>query len=319
MNKSAINFILYIILAFLWSASYIGIKLVVLDFPPAFSALLRIVVACLAIVLYCLLAKKKMSMPIAIASRFWISGLFSLGIPFLFLFWGECYVEPAIGGILNATTPLWVFCISLFMFREKNIFVFSKVFGLILGFMGVVFIFLPSLDFNQQNIMTLKGIVAINIMAVAYAIGALLYQSYSKRYQGQFSFYGSVIHQYLASIVFLLLISLHSETWPAVSVFEHSYKDILALLYLGISSTALAFIIYYHLIHSWGAVRASTVVYLVPLLAIVWDDLFLHKIPHENVLLGAATILCGVLFIQWHDLRKIFLKKKQANLEQAVP
>jgi drug/metabolite transporter (DMT)-like permease len=57
--------------------------------------------------------------------------------------------------------------------------------------------------------------------------------------------------------------------------------------------------IYFYLLKEWGAVRTTSVMYIVPMLAILWDLLFLHLIPSTNELMGILTILVGVALIQW--------------------
>ncbi len=166
--------------------------------------------------------------------------------------------------------------------------------GLLLGFLGVIFIFLPMLELGKGSVI---GTVSILAMAVSYAIGGLLNQHlvFGKM---KTSIETNLWQQHMASLVFLALISLCIEHWPPYTLFLN-INIIGAFLYLGVLATAVAWMLYFYLIKHWGAVRASSVMYIVPVLAILWDYLFLHLIPSWNQAIGAAAILSGVIMIQW--------------------
>ena len=113
----------------------------------------------------------------------------------------------------------------------------------------------------------------------------------------------------MASIAFLIITSLSLETWPAwSSVFAP--RVLLAFLYLGVVATAIAWVIYFYLIREWGAVRAASVMYIVPVLAILWDLFFLGLTPGPNEMMGTACILLGVTLIQLVRKKNLQLHKE---------
>lgn len=71
-----------------------------------------------------------------------------------------------------------------------------------------------------------------------------------------------------------MLASLLFEHWPSSSLLLHTPIIWVASIYMGLFSTAIAWIIYYYLIREWDAVRASAVMYVVPIMAIFWDFVF---------------------------------------------
>lgn len=291
-------YVLFLILAIFWSASFIAIKISIAFFSPVFAAMLRVGVAFAALSILFLFTKTPLRLPLKTAALLWFQGIIAQGMAFVFLFWGEQYIAPALASIINATVPLWVLLINGVILREKKTFTFKKTFGLILGFMGIVTIFTPMLlsDSTPTGTMALIGTISVSGMAIFYAIGAVLYQKLFA--QTEINFKASIWHQHIGSFVFLFFFSLCANTWPQTH-FLSSFSDaFFAIVYLGLFSTAFAWLIYSHLIVQWGAVRAVSVVYVVPLFAIIWDILFLHIPVHYYELVGMATILIGVLFVQ---------------------
>lgn len=294
LNKH-INYLWFFLLASFWGGSFVAIKEVVNTVPPFFGAALRVGLALffLTIMLCCL--RKKVAVPFSIRWRIWIMGLFSQGIPFFFLFWGEQHISSGLAGILNGTVPIWTLLFSLTSPRTRN-FSPLKGIGLSTGLLGICIIFWPMLHFNNTH-SYLLGTISVLLMAISYSIGNLLNQ---RMLSGKIKldFYANIYHQHWASLVFLILASLCFESLPSKILLLHTPLLWVASIYMGLFSTALAWIIYYHLIREWDAVRASAVMYIVPIMAILWDFIFFHNRPQWTEGLGIITILLGVILIQ---------------------
>lgn len=232
--------------------------------------------------------------PFPIAWRLWIAGLFMQGIPFALLFYGEQSIEPAVASILNSTVGLWAFILNVLIFREMKEFKGTKIVGMLISLTGVLTIFWHHLTLGKSG-MNLE-LLAILGMAISYGLGSILTQ---RVFSGKIGchFQANLWQQHLSSLAFLMILSISLEAWPDWNTIFDT-KTWLAFVYLGLFSTALAWIIYFHLIRAWDAVKASSVTYIMPILAICWDYLFLHLIPGWNELTGAFLILCGVSLIQ---------------------
>jgi drug/metabolite transporter (DMT)-like permease len=292
--KEYLHFALFIILALLWSGSFINIRVVVSQFPPIFCALIRVILSLICLALLFLGMRKNIFMFSKQYWRLWMGGLFTQGLPFALLFFGEKFIAPALASIINSTVTIWSLLLGMLIFHDYTHTTPAKIMGIGLGFVGIIFIFFPFLHGSESSLI---GMLAITGMAVSYAIGSLINQHIIFKHM-KVSLELTIIHQHLASILFLLAVSLSLESWPQMAALWNM-KTILAFLYLGVLATALAWMIYFHLIKEWGAVRAVSVMYLVPMLAILWDAIFLHIMPKQNELLGMATILSGVVLIQW--------------------
>lgn len=296
MTNKNINYLWFFLLASFWSGSFVAIKAVVSTVPPFFGAMLRVGLALFFLILLFCFLKKKVSVPFSMRWRIWILGLFSQGLPFFFLFWGEQYISPGLAGILNGTVPLWTLLFSLTSPKTRN-FSPSKALGLLTGLLGICVIFWPLVRFNNTQ-HYLLGTVSVLLMAISYSIGNLLNQRILTG-QIKLDFYANLYHQHWASLIFLMLAMLCFESWPSKAVLFHTPTLWIASIYMGLFSTALAWIIYYYLIREWDAVRASAVMYIVPIMGILWDFVFFHNRPLWTEGLGIITILLGVILIQF--------------------
>lgn len=306
MNKN-INYCWFFLLAALWSGSFVGIKAVVLYVPPFFGAMLRVALALIFLSLIFYFLKKSITVPFNLRWRIWIMGLFSQGLPFFFLFYGEQYISSGLAGILNGTVPIWTLIFSLISPKTRN-FSFLKFIGLLTGLLGICIIFWPLLNFNSAH-SALLGTASLLLMAISYSVGNLLNQ-YMLSGQTKLDFYANIYHQHWASLIFLTLVSLLFEHWPSSSLLLHTPIIWIASVYMGLFSTAIAWIIYYYLIREWDAVRASAVMYVIPILAIFWDFIFFHNRPQWTEGLGVIAILLGVVLIQFSKKNLLQLLRK---------
>lgn len=293
-KDNAYNFCLFLLLALLWSGSFINIKIVVDTLPPIFCAMMRVLISLICLSILFTTTRKHVFKPSRNYTAIWIAGLFTQAIPFGLLFYGEKFIAPALASIINSTVSIWSLLLGMMMFRDFSQLTPTKIIGIASGFLGMTLVFLPFLHGHESSLI---GIIAIVGMAVSYAIGSLINQHVIFKTMNA-KFETNLVQQHFSSLLLLIITSLALESWPPMSSLL-SAKLLLAFLYLGLVATAIAWVIYFYLIREWGAVRTTSVMYIVPVLAIFWDFLFLHIIPTSTELMGIATILTGVTLIQW--------------------
>lgn len=290
------NYSLFALLAAFWGGSFIAIKYVIAGMPPIVGAAVRVGIAlCCLLVLFAAM-RKSIALPRSLWWKVWLTGLFAQGFPFALLFWGERSISAGLAGILNGTVPIWTLAIGLTCFPHQEERSWRKVIGLALGVVGIAILFSPTVRFggSQQELL---GTAAVLGMAVSYAIGTTL-NRHLLAGTHKVDFYANLIHQHIASLLFLALAAFWIEGSPTAMFRDINLPAIVASCYLGICSTALAWIAFYHLIREWGAVRASSVTYVVPAVAMLFDRLFFAKHPSVYEGIGFAIILAGILLIQ---------------------
>jgi len=292
-----------------WGGSFVAIKFVVREFPPVFGAMLRVGVALLILTALFKISGRSVRVPFKTRWKMWVAGLFAQGLPFSLLFWGECRISPGLAGIINGTVPIWTFILGIAATGLES-FSARKFSGLCLGFFGIAVIFYPLIAFGGTR-GEIFGTCAVFLMAISYAIGTLLNRALlSGKVQADFR--ANLYHQHCASLAFLIIVSAMLERWPAPRALISSSPALVSVLYLGLFSTAAAWLIYYHLIREWGAVHASTVTYLVPIMALFWDFVLFRNTPHVSELIGVLAILSGVVLIQFSGMRRKTAEIKSA-------
>lgn len=311
MNSNrSLNLFFFILLAFIWGGSFIAIKVIVDFVPPLVGAFLRVLFALVFLSIILRLTKKEVYLPWLVRWRCWLVGIFAMVIPFGFLFWAEQWVSPSIGGILNGTVPIWTYLLGLFFLRHSTFFSIGKAAGLLIGISGIFMIFWPKIHLSGYHY--IGGGAAVLVMAISYAISALLNQQVLAG-KVKIGFYPNIYHQHVGAVVMFLLLSFLLEKWPNPHLLISSSQLWMACIYLGLIATAVAFLMYYHLIREWGAVRASSIMYAFPITAQIWDFIFFKHVPNGYDLMGMTGILVGLLLIQFSK-GTITMRSRQINV-----
>ena len=294
MPQKKTDYLLFCLLATFWGGSFVAVKFVVRDFPPVFGAALRVATALLTLSAIFKYERHSLRAPFNLRWRMWVAGLFAQGLPFSLLFWGERLISPGLAGIINGTVPIWTFLLGLFPAGMESLSA-RKFFGLFLGLAGVAVIFRPLIFFGGTR-GELLGTLAVFLMAVSYAVGSLMSRALLSG-RARADFRANLFHQHCGSLVFLVVVSTAAESWPEPRLMFESKAALAAIVYLGLFSTALAWFIYYHLIREWGAVRATTVTYVAPVIALFWDFVFFDNVPRLSESFGVLAILSGVILL----------------------
>jgi drug/metabolite transporter (DMT)-like permease len=293
-----VNFLLFLFLGSFWGGSYVAIKFAIAGCPSSLAAFLRLIVAVLFLTIVYLMLGKKFQVAPDRRIKVWISGLFAQGIPFALLFWGEKSVSAGLAGIINGTVPLWTFLLSLIYLKQLEQFSSRTVLGLILGFSGLILVYFPLIQIIHDPLHTL-GVCAVTGMALAYSISIIM-NRFIISGDKKVDLFAAVYQQHLASLVFLGAVTFLSMAISndSFSLTQLSLETILSILYLGICSTGVAFLFWFRLIREWGAVRASSVTYLVPLVALVLDYIVLKTVHSTLEIVGTVIVLAGVFLLQ---------------------
>jgi drug/metabolite transporter (DMT)-like permease len=302
-----VKYIFFILIALFWGGSFIAIKEVVTVAPPLMGATMRLAAALIFFFIFFPATGKKFFVPRPLLWKVWLTGLFIQGIPFSLLFWGEQRISPGLAGILNGCTPVFTFILSFLFLRGSETITSTKVIGLLISLVGMCTIFYPKLQMTGSHD-ELMGTISVFLMAVSYAVGTILAR---RNFSGKdkIDIYAGIFQQTLASFVYLTILSFLFEDWRHHLPEMFSTTVILGSLYLGWISTAIAFLLFYYLMEHWGAIRVSSVTYLVPLAALIFDYLFNHQVPTTYEFSGVIIILTGIALIQLSQFIRIFKKQ----------
>ena len=202
---------------------------------------------------------------------------------------GASLLLSGVSGALSGLTPILSFLLALMLLKEEKI-QFHKIIGIAVGFGGVLLIARPfGAELADTN---LEGVL-YNIGG-SFAVGASFV--YAKKYVIPLNvpFSALITYQLVLSLAVLLMF-VDLEGIGHIWTDAHVATGL--VLGLGILGTGLAYIFYYYIIEELGAVTASSVAYIPPVVAIAIGVVLVGEEMQTWDYLGTVCILGGVLLI----------------------
>lgn len=270
-----------VLLAALWGASFLFMRMGAHEFGATALAFVRVLVASLALVplllWHGLATELRTGWP-----RVFAMGAVNSALPFWLYSFASLSITAGLASVFNAATPLFGAVIAWIWLKDKP--GASRWLGIAIGFAGVTYLAWDKASFKPGADSAGWAVLACVVATVLYGFGA----SFAKRYlQGLAPLTVATGSQIGASLVLLVPACL---AWPTT---PPSAKSWLAVVLLGALCTGIAYILYFRLIRHIGASKATTVTFLIPLFAVLWGGLFLGESVSAVMALGCAVILVG--------------------------
>ncbi|GAA4540643.1 DMT family transporter [Amycolatopsis samaneae] len=270
-------------LALMWGSSFFWIKLGLEALSPVQLVLARVALGAVVLIALCRLFGDRLPADRRTWGHLAVAAFFHNALPFLLFAIGETTVDSGITGVLNSTTPLWVLVVAP-MLGVPSRMTPVRVAGLIVGLAGILLIFAPW----QASGLLSWGALACLAAAASYGF-AFVYEGRYLSGAGV-SPYALSGGQMLLATGFLLLALPVGGLGPI----HLGPVPVIAVLVLGIGSTGIAFVLNYQLLASEGAVAASVVGYLLPVVSVLLGAVFLHERLDLRVIAGMLVVLGGV-------------------------
>ncbi|MCB0308447.1 MAG: DMT family transporter [Bdellovibrionales bacterium] len=305
----------FIALTLLWGFSFIAIRVTLELFPPFAAAAIRIFLAGLILMSVAFLKKRRILLSRKNIFQLMGIGMIYFGIAWACLFWGEQFVMPAVASIINSTLPIMVFVLSFKLLKNEKPMPMEFI-GVGLGFVGILFVFVPSIQAFSLDQSVFYGMLAVMGMVVAYGFGTVL----TRKMGAQISVYWGFVFQAMPAALFLFTLSFMFEpqSWMSLDAIRNHPRALWGIAYLAVFSTAIAWVLYFKLLHTWGALRASSVTYAMPVVSVFADWIFLKRLPTLYQLIGAGLILQAIYIMRWAQYRKMSAMPKLAEVKVKV-
>jgi drug/metabolite transporter (DMT)-like permease len=278
MNRRA--WLLMALLAGLWGASYLFIKVALEDgLPPLFIVFARIALGAVVLVPLALRsgalgALRGLTGPILFMA------VVQVVVPFVLITYGERHIASSLTGILVSAAPIFTALIAVRYDDDERPHGIA-IAGVVMGIVGVVLLFGVDLSGDAT---ALAGGLMVLLASVGYAVGSLYLKH---RLQGVPTV-GIAASTMVAGALVLAPVALFALPSHAPSLEAAG-----SLLVLGAGGTGIAFAIYYTLIADIGPGRASLVAYIAPGFAVLYGVSLLGEPLTAGALLGLALILAG--------------------------
>lgn len=277
------SWLLLLVLALIWGSSFILMKKGMLVFSSDQVAAMRIFIAMLGLLPFVWYSFKRVERKDY--GVIFLVGLFGTGVPPFLFTYAQTQIGSALAGLLNALTPLFTFIFGLLIW--KLLFKWQKLAGVIIGLLGAVGLILFSAP-NQSGGNNWYGLFVI-LATASYAFNANLIKQYCQNIPPiAISTIGAVMLGPLAGIY------LFSTDFLEIMRTDQGAMEALFLIaILAIVGTALANVLYFRLTQQTDALFASTVTYLIPIVAIFWG-IWDGETVDWTYFVGMLLILCGV-------------------------
>ena len=292
-QPSIFDYTLLTILALIWSSAFFNIKIATYSYGPVTIAFLRIVFGAIPVIGLCLFKKIK----IEAFSKDWhwfaLIGMVNLVIPFFLIAYGVQKVQSNLAAILMASTPLSATVLAHFFTSNEKIN-FTKIFGVLLGFSGIVFLFSDNILINENNFLSA---LIIFFASTFYVIGGLLTLKISNKKNENVT--ASIL---IWGVIFLIPITaLTEKPWNL----NPSLDSTISVVYLGVVATGLAWLLRFRILKNNGLVFQAQVAYLIPIFGIILSYIFLKEIITPKILVAVAAIIIGIYFVKKSNSKKI--------------
>jgi len=275
-------------LVIMWGSSFLVTKIAVAALPPDGIVATRLVIAA-ALLLGIVFAAGKRMPPLS-ETRAWkyfaLMAVFGNALPFFLITWGQQRIDSGLAGILMAIMPLTTILLAHFFVRGESLNP-AKSIGFAFGFCGIVILMGPEALLQIEGGGTaLVSQLSVLGGAICYAINTII----TRHRPAGDPLVGAAGVMLLGSVMMVPVAAFsHAGDLPEIPLVAG-----LAVLVLGVISTAIATVVYLRLIALAGPSFMSLINYLIPLWAVLVGMLFLSEEPRWNALAALALILGGI-------------------------
>jgi drug/metabolite transporter (DMT)-like permease len=285
------------IVYFVWGSTFLAIRVGVREVPPFLLAAMRFLLA--GIILYVWMRAKGTSSP---SRREWVSASLLAVLIFVFdyglLFWAEQRVPSGIAAVMLASIPAFM-VISEIVFLGTQRLTVRLAFALLIGIGGVAVLVSRSFNFGEVPINT-SGAIALVAAAISWSIASVL----TKKLPLPSSKAMSSAAQMLSGGVLLALAAGALGEFRGFHLQAVSRGAWMALAYLVIAGSIIAFTAYVWLIHHESPTRVGTYAYVNPVVAVTLGYLFGGESIGPRTVLGTLLVLVSVVVITTTPARK---------------
>lgn len=278
----------FLLLGLIWGSSFLWIKIALDEIGPATLVAQRMTLGALGMLAYLAVIREPLPRAGRELAPLAVLGLINAGLPIFLISWGELHVDSGTAAVLNSLMPLFSLVIAGVWLRTEPVTAL-RVTGLILGFGGAALLASRELALTSDPL-GLVGALAVVVAAASYALGA----NYAKHRMNRTHRYVVAAGTLVFAAVYLWALAIVSE-WPLRLPVQAD--TIVAVLWLGILGSFVAYLCYFFLIARLGATLAGMVTYLFPVVGVALGTAFLGEVLDVRLVLGTILVLIGIVVV----------------------
>jgi drug/metabolite transporter (DMT)-like permease len=285
-EAKSLDYFVLTLLALIWASAFFNIKIATYSYGPLTIAFLRIFLGAIPVILLCYI--KKINIEAFSKDWYWFAsiGVINLVIPFFLIAYGVQNVQSNLAAILMASTPLSATVLAHFFTKNEKINLVKSL-GVLIGFSGIVFLFSDNILINKNNFISALLILCGSTF---YVIGGLLTLKISNKKNENVTasilIWGTLI---LLPITFFI-----EQPWNLSPRIDST----ISLLYLGVFSTGIAWLLRFYILKHNGLVFQAQVAYLIPIFGVILGFLFLGELITAKVMISLLAVIIGIFIVK---------------------
>ena len=284
------DWVLFLALGLIWGSSFLWIKIAIREVDAFTLVGWRLLFGTLGMVAVIALRRPPFPRGRSIWLALALLGIINTALPFVLISWGQKTIDLAVASILNSTVPLFTMVIAHFALHDEPITA-RKAVGLLIGFGGVLALMARDLEAGSLGVGIL-GQAAVLLAAASYASASV----FARRTMREVS---PLVQAFVPMAI------ADAIVWTAATQVGDPGRlpalplTWVALLWLGLLGSCVAYLLFYNLLHSVGATRTTMVTYVFPVVGVTLGVVFLDELADWRLLAGAALVVASLAVVNW--------------------
>ncbi|WP_232224152.1 DMT family transporter [Mastigocladopsis repens] len=294
LTMGVLEWILLLILSVLWGSSFFFNEVALKELQPFTLVLGRVSLAAVALTAFVFLQGKQIPVSLTLWREFLLMGALNNLIPFSLIVWGQTHIDSGLAAILNATTPIFTVVLAHFLTQDERL-TFNRLVGTMLGLCGVVVL----IGSDALRGLSLNSLGHFAILGAACSYGcAGIYGRRFRKLPPAVAAAGMLISSTILLLPLTLLLERPLTFKPSVTTWG-------ALIGLSLLSTALAYIIYFHILTKAGATNLVLVTFVIPVSSLFLGVFILGEQLHWTTFASMVLIFIGLAAIDGRAIARI--------------
>lgn len=273
-----------------WGVSFIATKIALDELAPLTIIFLRLILA--SILLFFLAVYSKKSFAIDRRNH---GGIFILALIASFHLWiqvtGMQYTTAANTGWIIGTAPIFMAIVGFVAFKESLSLI--RIFGILLAFFGLLLLISKG-DLSSIDFLSNKG----DFLILASAFTWSIYSAVNKKISLSYSPLLTILFLFVMMVIIISPFSVNSAAIH--SVISLSTKGWVAILFLGIFCSGIAYVLWAQALKEMDSVKVGAFLYFEPFVTVFAAWLFLREEITLVMILSGIIITIGVLLVNFN-------------------
>ncbi|TVZ56600.1 drug/metabolite transporter (DMT)-like permease [Lutibacter sp. Hel_I_33_5] len=286
MNNQQQKWLYLIILSLVWGSSFILMKKALIGLTPIQVGALRMIITAIFLLIVGFNSIKR------IQKKHWIYILYTALLGTFFPSFMFAYVvkglDSSIASILNSFTPFntLIFGAIVFGFAFKK----KQVIGVLVGLVGTILLILKGADLNPDQNYWLASLILLASVGYAFNVNIV------KKHLSDLDALAITTGNFILLLVPALIVLGFTDFYTAFEYTETNIESLVYITILSIVGTGIAKTMFNKMVHISSPVFASSVTYLIPIVAVFWGILDGEKLSYIQLIAG-LVILFGVYLV----------------------